>query len=170
MLKLLGAAIIVIAAASVGIRMARAVRIEERYLSQLAKVLEMMAWEIESRLTAAAPLCDLAALQCSGALSDVFSALAKCFGEQDAADAGHMMDAVLLRFGGSLPASCHYRLRELGSILGAYEADEQVQALNSLRSRIERSLEELREGRPQRCRSYEVMGVCAGCALAILLL
>lgn len=130
----------------------------------------MMAWEIESRLTSTAPLCDMAALQCTGSLSEVFSALAKSFAEQDAEDVGHIMDAVLLRFGSNLPMSCHYRLRELGSILGAYEADEQVKALNGLCARINRSLEELREGRTQRCRSYEVMGVCAGCALAILLL
>ena len=44
------------------------------------------------------------------------------------------------------------------------------QALQALIGRVDDSLAHLQEGKADRCRSYEVLGVCAGCALAILLL
>lgn len=107
---------------------------------------------------------------CNGTLQDVFLAAAQRIALQTDTDTGEIMEAVLVRYGHLLPISCICRLRELGSILGAYEMQEQTQALEALSSRVSASIEELRQGRAERCRSYEVMGVCAGCALAIILL
>ena len=129
-----------------------------------------MRCEIGSSLTPAAQLCELAAGICKGALRDVFLAAAQRMALQEDADVGAVMEAVLLCFGSRLPISCICRLRELGSILGAYEAQEQLQALEALIGRVNGSVDELRSGAAERCRSFEVMGVCAGCALAIILL
>lgn len=112
----------------------------------------------------------MAAGICRGSLRDIFQATAQRIELQNDANAGEIMEAVLIRIGHLLPISCICRLRELGNILGAYEVQEQVQAIDALCGRVSGSIEELRQGRAERCRSYEVMGVCAGCALAIILL
>ena len=170
MFKLLGAALIVTGASSVGIRMALRVRQEEQLLRSIVRVLELWRCEIGSSLTPTVQLCELAAGICKGMLKDVFTAAAQRMALQEDADAASVMEAVLLRFGSRLPLSCICRLRELGSILGAYDAQQQTQALEALIARVNGSVDELRSGAAERCRSYEVMGVCAGCALAIILL
>ncbi len=129
-----------------------------------------MRCEIQSRLTPTKELCEMAAGLCRGGLKDIFLAVAQRIELQQEEDVGKIMEAVLLRFGHQIPISCICRLRELGNVLGAYEVQEQTQALDALSGRINGALEELRQGKAERCRSYEVMGVCAGCALAIILL
>lgn len=143
---------------------------EEANLRQVLRVLELMRCEIQSRLTPTKELCEMAGGICKGTLQDVFLAAAQRIALQTDTDAGEIMEAVLVRYGHLLPISCICRLRELGNILGAYEMQEQTQALEALSCRVGASIEELRQGRAERCRSYEVMGVCAGCALAIILL
>lgn len=170
MIKLLGAALIIASAASVGIRMAHSVRTEEANLRQILRVMELMRCEIQSCLTPTKELCEMASGICRGALRDVFQATAQRIELQAEGNTGEIMEAVLIRFGHILPISCICRLRELGNVLGAYEVQEQTQALEALSGRVSASIEELRQGRAERCRSYEVMGVCAGCALAIILL
>ena len=170
MIKLLGAALIIASAASVGIRMAHSVKMEEANLRQILKVMELMRCEIQSRLTPTKELCEMASGICRGALREVFQATAQRIELQSDGDVGEIMEAVLIRHGQSLPISCICRLRELGGVLGAYEAEAQTKALEALSGRVSASVEEIRQGRAERCRSYEVMGVCAGCALAIILL
>ena len=80
------------------------------------------------------------------------------------------MGAALVSHGQQLPVSCVCHLRELGAVLGQYDAEEQIRALQALLDRVDVSIAQLRQGRADRCRSYEVLGVCAGCALAIILL
>lgn len=145
-------------------------RQEERLLRQITRALELMQCEIQSRLTPTKELFALAAGVCSGSLRDIFSAAAQRIAMQEDVDVGKIMDCVLVRHGARLPISCICRLRELGEILGAYEVNEQTQALEALVGRVNGSAEELLRGKAERCRSYEVMGVCAGCALAIILL
>lgn len=170
MIKLIGAALIITSSASVGIRLAMGVRQEEQSLRQILRVLELMCVEIRSRMTATTQLCEMAAGICSGTLSDVFTACARRMTLQEERTSGEIMETVLIRYGTRLPISCICRLRELGELLGAYEAEEQTKALEALMGRVSAGVEELRQTRRERCRSYEVMGVCAGCALAIILL
>ena len=170
MIKLLGAALIIASASSVGIRMALSVRQEEQSLRQLVRVLELMRCEIQSCLTPTKALCEKAAGICRGTMQDIFLAIAQRIELQEDVDVGRIMEAVLVRYGSKLPISCICRLQELGEILGVYELQEQTQALEALIGRVNGSVDELRSCRADRCRSYEVMGVCAGCALAIILL
>ncbi len=147
--------------------MAGSVRYEERCLQQLARVLEFMLCEIPGRLTPVQELCEKASELTGGALKLVFQSCAKKIGQRAGQDILAIMDSAM---DARLPPSCQVFLRELGSILGAFDADEQVEALESLSKRVSAELSELRQGKADRCRSYEVLGVCAGCALAILLL
>lgn len=170
MIKLLGAALIVIAAGSVGIRMAQSVRAEDRNLRQLQRALELMLCEVQGCLTPAQQLCEHAAQLCRGQLRELLEDCAAGIGAQEAPDIGRIMESALIRHAQQLSVSCVCHLRELGAVLGKYDAREQTMALQSLIGRVEDSIRQLQMGKADRCRSYEVLGVCAGCALAILLL
>ena len=170
MIKLLGAALIVLSAGSVGIRMAQSVRAEDRELRQLKRVLELMLCEIQDSLTPARTLCERAQTVCRGQLRQVLEEFSAGLSAREAEDAGKIMEAVLVRQAQVLPVSCICHLRELGEILGRYDCDEQIRAMQALICRVDDSITRLQAGKADRCRSYEVLGVCAGCALAILLL
>ena len=124
MIKILGAALIVLAAGGAGFSMARSVRREERCLRELSAVLEQLLCEVSGRRTPVPELFEIAQDCAAGALKSVFQSCAR----------------------------------------------GQLQCLQALRGRVDDALNELRRGKADRCRSYEVLGVCAGCALAIILL
>ena len=170
MIKILGAALIVISAGAVGMRMAGSVRQEERCLRQLGAVVERMLCEIPGRHTPALELFEQAAAQTSGPLKRVFCACEEQISRMDGTDVRTIMEAALDDQEEHVPHTCAHLLRNLGAVLGAYETDEQVEALQALSGRIELALKELRQGKADRCRTYEVLCVCAGCALAIILL
>ena len=107
---------------------------------------------------------------CSGPLRSVLEDCAAGIRIHEAPDIGGIMGAALVSCGQLLPVSCVCHLRELGAVLGQYDADGQMRALQALIERVDVSIAQLRQGRADRCRSYEVLGVCAGCALAIILL
>jgi hypothetical protein len=58
----------------------------------------------------------------------------------------------------------------LGTSLGRYDLQGQLNGIESVRIRCRSDLEELERNRDVRLRSYQRLGLCAGCALAILFL
>ena len=146
------------------------VRAEDRDLRQLQRVLEYMLCEIQGSLMPAQQRCERARTVCRGQLKQLLEDFAAGLQLQQAADVGQIMEEALIRQARYLPVSCVCHLRELGEILGRYDAREQTRAMQALIVRVDDSIARLQEGKADRCRSYEVLGVCAGCALAILLL
>ena len=61
-------------------------------------------------------------------------------------------------------------LLELASLLGKYDMDSQLLAVDAARHRTEDALFTLEQERKQRAKTYEVLGVCAGLSLVILLI
>lgn len=150
--------------------MAQSVRYEERCLQQLLRVLELMCCEIRSRLSPALELSTQAEQMCTGVMRAVFHDLSRFIAAQEESDTEKIISGVLKAHAHRLPLSCERFLLELGQILGAYDTDVQIGALEGLAGRVSAALSELRRGKADRCRSYEVLAVCAGCALAIILL
>lgn len=159
-----------ISAGSVGLRMAQSVRAEDRELRQLQRVLELMRCEIQGSAAPVEELCERAQAVCRGQLRLLLEDCAALIRTREAADVGQIMEACLLRQAQQMPVSCVCHLRELGEVLGRYDREGQLQALEALLRRVGDSIDRLQQGKADRCRSYEVLGVCAGCALAILLL
>ena len=60
-------------------------------------------------------------------------------------------------------------LLELGMALGKFDMEGQCRAIGLAEARLQRELELLGQSRRARCRSYETIGVCAGLAIAVLL-
>ena len=61
-------------------------------------------------------------------------------------------------------------LKALGRTLGRFDLDGQVQGIEAVRNEILTALEKLVKDQDARLRSYQTLGLCAGAALAILLL
>ena len=167
-LKLMGAILIFAACGGYGIMIAVNHRKEVASLHQLACVADKMICELEYRLTPLPELCVFASQQTKGRLSQYFAELAKIMDEQVSPDIGECTMVALSRVSG-IPGHTASQLQALGQTLGRFDLPGQINALQQCRESSQGELEELEYQQPQRLRSYQTLGFCAGAALAILL-
>ena len=167
-LKLVGAILILVGCGGYGVMLAVNHRREVASLRQLAVVVDKMICELEYRLTPLPELCLLASGQTKGALSSYFAELAKVMDEQVSPNIGACTTAALGRISG-LPSCTAVQLQALGQTLGRFDLSGQINALQQCAQSCLSELEVLEYQQPQRLRSYQTLGFCAGAALAILL-
>ena len=168
-LKGIGAVCILAGCGGFGFSMATYHRREEDDLRQLLSVLDLAESELSYRLTPLPELMQLAQKETSGAIRKVFTTLRRELDAQISPDAASCMEAALSSNSG-LPASVCAVLRVLGKSLGRFDLPGQQRGLEAARAQCRSSLEQLGRNRDQRLRSYQTLGLCAGAALAILLL
>lgn len=167
--KWIGSVLIVGSCTGFGVSLAVHQKQEERLLSQLVHMIDEMLWELPFQLT---PLPDLLR-HCAGnmksSLGALFIAMAEQMDRQVLPDALSCMESELGEDLSSFP-----RLRNtlllLGTSLGRFDLSGQLNGLSSVRERCNQEMMELHSGRDIRLRSYRVLGLCAGIALAILLM
>ena len=94
--------------------------------------------------------------------------LSKCLDEQVFSDASYCMEVALERE--NLPRSVTGIHKMLGQTLGSYDLAGQMGELAAVKGACQEALDSLRENISQRLRSYQTLGLCAGAALAILLM
>lgn len=165
----LGAAMIVIGCGSCGFSIAAGKRKEEQMLCQLIRILRFMEAELRYRLTPLPDLCRLASCEVKGTLRVVFLNLYRELSWQKMPDAASCMSAAIQRTG-EVPGRIRRILIQFGQTLGRFDLEGQLQGIQSVRNRCEESLESIRKNRDERLRSYQTLGVCAGAALAIILI
>jgi stage III sporulation protein AB len=137
-------------------------------LRQLVLVLEKMICELEYRLTPLPELCRFGAEQTNGAVQTFFRELACIMDEQISPDVGICTVAALKRTS-NLPVQTAAQLQALGQTLGRFDLQGQLNSLEQCKQSCLGQLEVLEYQQPQRLRSYQTLGFCAGAALAILL-
>ena len=169
MIKLLGAALIVAASTSAGFGFAWTVRAKVRQLTALLGALGTMKNEMEYRLTPLPELCRRTAEVTSGRIREVFRHLADELEGQIAPDAGSCMKAALGK-ASDLPETARAALLELGDTLGRFDLPGQLKGLEGTKAVCIQALEGLSRNRDSRLRGYQTLGLCAGAALAILLI
>lgn len=165
--KWIGALFVLISCGGFGFSIARSYRRKEYLLRQLLTALEMMASELEYRLTPLPELSRKAAKDTGGLLRDVFLNMARELDWQSEPDAGSCMRAAMEKCP-DLPACLRRPLRQLGQTLGRYDLPGQIQGIASVQDTCRRELERLERNRDARLRSYQTLGLCAGAALVIL--
>lgn len=168
-LKLIGAVCIIAACGGVGYSMAAAHRREEQALRQLIGALDLMSCELQYHLTPLPELCRHAAAECSGCIRHVLLALAEELESQIAPDVSSCMNAAIAKTP-RVPQRLRGELARLGSTLGRFDLQGQLDGLGAARHQFRRELETLSKDRDLRLRSYQTLGLCAGSALAILFL
>lgn len=168
-LKWIGAALIIAGGGGVGALMAYQVKKECSALEQLLAALGFMACELEYRLTPLPELCRQVAEKYSGCTAGFFRTLAQELEGQVAPNVTSCVRAALTKCQ-RMPQEFYNLLKELGSTLGIFDLSGQLSGLEAVQASCRRQLEELEQNRGQRLRSYQTLGLCAGAALAILLL
>lgn len=165
--KMLGAAMILAACGGMGFSLVAAHRQKENMLQQLIAAARLMICELQYRQTALPQLMTLCARETTGAISQIFSAMAEELERQIAPDASCCMAAVLEMMP-KLPSIIREKLQLLGSSLGRFDLQGQLSGLETVAQMCQRDLDGLTLNRDARLRSYMTLGLCAGAALVIL--
>lgn len=168
-LKIMGALFVVFSCGGFGWYLVWVHKKEEQMLRQLLSALDFMECELQYRLTPLPDLCRQAATQSTGPLNQLWLRFAESLESQILPDvSGCMGDALA-----ALPAlngKPREHLIRLGSTLGRFDLDGQVKGLESVRMVCRKDLAALEANRDVQLRSYQTLGLCAGAALAIILM
>ena len=167
LLKWIGAVLIFAGCGSCGFAVARNFRREERILHQLKRMLDTMINELNCRRSSLPQLFRVAA-GLGGELSPLAKSMAQELEQQIAPDAASCMAVVLGKQ--RLPDRVKELLYILGGSLGSYDLEGQLRELGSVSARCSRILDEIADSRDERIRTYQTLGLCAGAAIAILLI
>ena len=171
MLKVLAMVLIVASSSAVGFGFAANVRTQAQQLLQLTGALEYMKNEISYRLTPLPELFAMLAQQSDKAVGEFFGCCAQQMAQNPAASVqGIVCDALQKTPQLTLSQTARQTLLELSMSLGKFDAAGQMSAITLAAGRFRQELQTLESRRRERCRSYETIGVCAGLALAVILL
>lgn len=170
-MKLAGVVFIIASAGSVGWQLAAALKSRCRLLRQLLAAMQILKNEISVCATPLPQAFALMAVSAAGPVERVFSAMARELERQRWLTVPAAMDRALenekeLR---REPEICQ-ALRLLAAELGKYDRQTQVQSISLTISRLEELLAGAEQERTARTRTYELLGLCAGISIAILLL
>lgn len=166
-LKWIGAALIIASCSLIGFSISASFRREEQELQQLAVAMDYMVCELRCRMSALPELCRIAGSESKGRIGKLLLNLGEYLDTQSAPDAKGCLD---LASGAAEQFSPRMlqAIGLLGSSLGRFDLEGQLEGLESVRSFCRSQLEILANGRDTRLRSYQTLGICAGAALAIL--
>ena len=165
--KWIGAILVICGCGGVGFSIAASYRREECALRRLMNALEFMECELRCHLTPLPELCRQTARESSGTIAGLFSTLARELDSQVAPDVQSCLRAARMVVG-EIPGKVGQAWDLLGSTLGRFDLEGQIQGLETVRAFCRRELETLSRNRESRLRSYQTLGLCAGAALAIL--
>ena len=166
-IKWIGAVLIVCCGGMVGFMVSAAYRNEEQNLRQLISALEYMICELNYRRSPLPDLCGLMGKERSGQIGRLFDNLAKELNSHVSPDVQSCLAAAASTIG-PLSKSVQEAICIMGSSLGRFDLDGQLQGLESVRTYCREQLIGLSKDRDIRLRSYQTLGLCAGAALAIL--
>ena len=167
-LKWIGGIIILLGCGGFGFCLAAANRRQIRELRELSAILDFLSCELRYRLTPLPELCLMAARHGRGSVARVFRSLHAELERQISPDARCCMSAAVSDSCLSPPTKQF--LRDLGNGLGRFDLDGQLQEIQATKEKVEQLLDKLTKDLDVRLRSYQTLGLCAGAALAILLL
>lgn len=167
--KWIGGLLIILGCGGFGFTLAANHRWEETCIRQLLAALDYMGCELQYRMTPLPDLCRSAAAQCKGLIGQVLRGISEELDRQISPDAESCMHAAMARLD-PIPETTRKNLKLLGATLGRFDLTGQLSGLESVRESCRCDLARLIDNRDARLRSYQTLGLCAGAALAILLI
>ena len=167
--KWIGAVLVVVGCGGFGFSMARETLRQEALLHQTMNILENMEGELRCRLTPLPQLCKGIARRNRGSLGKLFAALYKALRDQQEPQAEDCL-RILLREDRELRVNVKRVLQLLARSLGRFDLEGQLQTIASAKALCRRELSAIRQDQDIRLRGYRTLGLCAGAALAVLLL
>ncbi len=168
-LKWMGAILVMTGCGGFGFYLSRNLGKEIRALTDFLSALGYLASDLSCRLTPLSESIRKSVTNQSGCVEKVFLNLAEELDSQISPDVSGCMAVAMSKIK-DLPSRTSSHLLELGNLLGVFDMEGQQKGLQSIMSDCQWELDELRENRKQRARNYQTLGICAGLALAILLI
>ena len=168
-IKILGAILIITGCASFGFLVCAVHRKETEALRSLMAVLDIMECELQYRLTPLPELCRRAAGSSSGIIKRLMTSLSDELDAQVAPDAERCVHAVL-NSAKDVPELTAKAFQLLAKSLGQFDLDGQLKGIEMARSECKQLLEHHTRNQDNRLRCYQTLGLCAGAAMAILLI
>jgi len=168
-LRYIGAIIVFASCGAFGFLKAANCRREERVMTELTRLLDLMQCELEYRLTPLPQICADLAKEATGCLQKVFIALTQELEGQIAPNAAACMQAALSAVR-DLPPVVQNALMSLGNSFGKFDLAGQMNEISAVKQHCTAHLQQLRDHQDVRLRSYQTLGLCVGAGLAILFL
>lgn len=168
-IRWLGAILIVAGCGGFGFAKAAAHITEERCLRQLLRALDYMECELQYRKSALPNLLRCTAAMSAGVVRDVLLCMCREMEDQVSPDAAACVEAAVGKVR-NLPPKTKGCILEFGRSAGYFDLNGQIEGLEAVRAGCRRELDVLSKDRDVRLRSFETLGLCAGAALAILLI
>lgn len=170
-MKLAGIVFIIISAGSVGLQISLALRNRCRFLHQLRSAIQLLKNEIVVCATPLPQAFALMAASLNGSAESVFSKVAYEMNQRRWMTASAAMEQALL----SDPPMAKDTelcdlLQSMAAGLGKYDKESQVSALEMTIFRLDKLIDQAEQERSVKSKTYEVLGICAGLSIAILLL
>lgn len=168
-LRLIGALLIVLGCGGFGFLIAASHKKKVAELKQLIYALEYMECELQYRLTPLPELCRRVSAVCTGKLKTVFEGFSDELEAQVSPDPDSCMSSVINK-SSNLSDFLTQALTMLGRSLGHFGLEGQMNGIRAVCEQCSKNLESLTDNQDNRIRSYQTLGLCAGAALAILLI
>lgn len=168
LLKLFGAILVIAGCGGFGILIAVTHKKEVNALDALLQTLDFLMNELRYRLSPLPELCSMAANITNGTLHEFFLRLEKEMNKHISHNASACVTAVLDKMD-CIPSTAKDLLQRMGDSLGQFDVEGQLNALEALRLQAAEIKENQSKNLNERLRSYQTLGLCAGAALAILL-
>ena len=165
--KIIGAVMIIAGCGALGILIAAGKIREENYLRNLISIFDYMISDLRYRLTPLPELCRYASREKKCGASAFFQNLADELESQIAPDVSCCVSASISKTP-RIPSSAEKILYSMGTTLGRFDLDGQIEALQASKLECLRILSQLENNKAERLRNYQTLGLCTGAALAIL--
>jgi len=166
-LRLTGALMIILGCGGIGFSCSFFYNREIQGMREFIRMLDVIEAELDFRQTPLPALCTLASRHCE-IYGKVLCAFSDALESQIAPNPGACMKVALARFH-TLPENARTCLQAFGECMGLFDVKGQVLQLQTLKEQSRRLLGELEANKDLKLRTYRILGVCAGAALAILL-
>lgn len=166
-MKYLGIIFIVCSTAYMGFHLANGFRLRRKLLTQFLRCLPIIRNEIVFCGTPIPKIFRLISDHTDGEVHEVFGQVSKQMEEHKTMTPTEAMEETLTarKYTCLVP-----RLLELADKLGNYDVEAQIAGIDQVQSQAELQVDELEQERLQKGKVYESLGICAGLALAILLI
>lgn len=171
MIRVFGAALVVLGSALFGFGAARQIKRTVSQLEMLDTAMHLMECELSFVSPPLPRLMRTVSKDTQGPVSALFANYAKLLSDPSTKDTEEAMRKALeMTKRLSLPAGTVFSLLEFSQTLGRYDLPGQLSALSSARCRLSGQLERLRSEQKDRCKTYQTLSICAGLAVVILIL
>lgn len=168
MMKLLGAACVMLGAGGFGCSLSLRFHAQRRQLARLRTALALLKCELNYSVAPLEELCRAVSERVGGAVGAFFSAFAaRLPGSTEPVRA--CMDALNDTRELELPKQAKQMLPELAAGLGSYDLEGANRILKLALSRLDALIEQTECERKPLARSYVLLALCAGAAVVILM-